>query len=215
MPQFVDADTIGAGTTKIRLSGIDAPESDQRCLDSHGQLWSCGLQATSSLQAYSGNRPWTCQLSGFDRYGRRLGTCSVQGEDIGRWLVRNGWALAYRRYSTAYVEDEDYAREHQLGLWGGAFIAPWDWRHRDRRTVVLGALTVPITAQAELLAPASAAQAPSPSCTNKGNVNRRGERIYHMPASVDYAMVNMAAPEKRWFCTEDEAKAAGWRPARR
>src|SRR6516164_8660412 len=102
------------------------------------ELWSSGDFLAPGLQRES---PVDLRIKWFDRYGRRLGTCSVQGVDIGRWRVRNGWALAYRRYSTAYVEDEDYAREHQLGLWSGAFIAPWDWRHRDRGTAVLGALT--------------------------------------------------------------------------
>jgi hypothetical protein len=95
------------------------------------------------------------------------------------------------------------------------FFAPWDWRHRDRDTVILGALSVPVTAQAELLAPASSATAPSPECTIKGNVNRKGERIYHMPGQIAYARVNMQDPQKRWFCSEDEARAAGWRPAKR
>jgi endonuclease YncB( thermonuclease family) len=126
VPRIVDADTVDAGTVKIRLNGIDAPETDQRCLDAHGQVWGCGVEASAKLQAYSRERPWSCELTGTDRYGRFLGTCSVDGEDIDRWLVRNGWALAFRRYSSVYVPDEDYAREHQLGLWSGAFIAPWD-----------------------------------------------------------------------------------------
>jgi hypothetical protein len=78
---------------------------------------------------------------------------------------------------------------------------------------VLGSLSVPVTAQALLLAPASASGAPSPECIIKGNVNRKGERIYHRPGSASYAQVNMNAAGKRWFCTEDEAQAAGWRPA--
>jgi hypothetical protein len=81
--------------------------------------------------------------------------------------------------------------------------------------VILGPPSVPITAQAQLLKPRSAAGAPSPDCLIKGNVNREGERIYHMPGGLSYAKVNMAAPSKRWFCTEEEAKAAGWRPAKR
>jgi len=100
-------------------------------------------------------------------------------------------------------------------MWSGAFIAPWDWRHRDRQTVILGALSVPVASQALLLAPASASGAPSPDCIIKGNVNRNGERIYHRPGGSHYAQVNMNSSEKRWFCTEQEAQAAGWRPAAR
>ncbi|MFZ2082324.1 MAG: thermonuclease family protein, partial [Xanthobacteraceae bacterium] len=72
-----------------------------------------------------------------------------------------GWALAFVQYSKTYVPDEAAAREARRGIWSGAFIAPWDWRHRNQKTVVLGAIAVPINAQAELLAPASAMQAPS------------------------------------------------------
>ena len=71
-------------------------------------------------------------------------------------MVREGYALAFVKYSTVYVDDEIAAREAQRGLWSGAFIAPWDWRHRDKGTVVLVALSVPITAQAQLLEPVSA-----------------------------------------------------------
>jgi hypothetical protein len=76
-------------------------------------------------------------------------------------------------------------------------------------------LRIPVNAQSILLAPSSAHDAPSPECTIKGNVNRRGERIYHMPGQHDYASINMTAHEKRWFCSPEEAEAAGWRRAMR
>ena len=157
---------------KICLSGIDAPETDQRCLDARGQVWSCGLEATSKLQAYSHSHlPWVCRLSGLDRYGRHLGACSIDGEDVGRWLVRNGWARAFRRYSTAYVADEDYAREHQAGLWSGAFTAPWDWRHRGTQTIILGAYQLPTLAQRDSsYLQTIAAVPPSPNCVIKANL---------------------------------------------
>ncbi len=214
VPRIVDGDTLTIEDVKIRLEGIDAPETDQVCLDQHAVKWTCGIAARDRLLERVGGRSIDCMPSGVDKYGRTLAVCRLAGEDLNAWMVRQGWALAFVRYSKVYVADEAAARGAQRGLWSGAFIAPWDWRHRDRGTVVLGALAVPVTAQAELLAPASAAQAPSPDCTIKGNVNRKGERIYHMPGSLDYARVNMAAPGKRWFCTEDEAKAAGWRPTR-
>ena len=131
-------------------------------------------------------------------------------------MVRDGWAMAFVKYSTAYLSEENQARKALRGLYGaGAFIAPWDWRHRDKGTEIRGALSVPISAQKVLLEPVSAAGAPSSGCTIKGNVNREGEHIYHMPGGVSYDKVNMEAPGKRWFCSEDEAKAAGWRPAKR
>jgi endonuclease YncB( thermonuclease family) len=215
VPRIVDADTVEADATKIRLNGIDAPETDQRCLDAHGQVWSCGVDAATKLREYSHERPWSCELTGKDRYGRFLGTCSVSGDDIGRWLVRNGWALAFRRYSTTYVVDEDYAREHQLGLWSGAFIAPWDWRHRGSQTVILGAYQVPTTAQRDLLSPTVAGTPPSPDCIIKGNLKSRNGCIYHVPGGQFYDRLTMApGPDRRWFCTEAEAQAAGCRKSK-
>ena len=155
-------------------------------------------------------------LTGADRYGRSLGICFADDEDLNAWMVGEGWALPFVRYSRAYVTAESDARAGQRGLWSGAFIAPWDWRHRDHKTTVLGALSVPVTAQAELLAPASSAGAPSPECVIKGNVNRRGEHIYHQPGQVAYALINMGAGHgRRWFCTPEEAEDAGWRRALR
>jgi endonuclease YncB( thermonuclease family) len=215
VPHIVDGDTITIGPTKIRLESIDAPESDQLCLDAQGKRWSCGIEARDRLTAHIANRSIDCTPSGLDVYRRTLADCRMGSEDLNAWMVREGWALAFVRYSKTYAPDEAAAREARRGLWSGAFIAPWDWRHRNRKTVVLGAISVPITGQAELLAPVSAAQAPSANCVIKGNVNRQGERIYFRPGQLDYARINMTKPGKRWFCTEDEAKAAGWRPSAR
>ena len=104
----------------------------------------------------------------------------------------------------------------RLGLWKGAFIAPWDWRHRNSKTIILGAISVPLDAQKILIAPSATAAAPSSECTIKGNVNRNGERIYHEQQNRFYAKINMAiGGTKRWFCTQEEAEAAGWRKALR
>ena len=106
------------------------------------------------------------------------------------------------------------AREARAGLWSGAFIAPWDWRHRNKATIILGAASVPVNAQTILLDTVSASEAPSPECVIKGNVNRKGERIYHLPEQLNYAKINMAKGlGERWFCSEAGANAAGWRKA--
>jgi hypothetical protein len=96
-------------------------------------------------------------------------------------MVREGLALDYAKYSREYIREEDTAREQGRGMWAGAFIAPWGWRHRDRNTVILGALSVPITAQAQLLAPASSAAAPSPECTSEGV---RSDKYARSPEAV-------------------------------
>jgi endonuclease YncB( thermonuclease family) len=218
--RIVDGDTLTVGSSKIRLQGIDAPETDQICLNASGDRWTCGIEARDRLIAHIAAREISCVSSENDVYGRELGHCSLVGEDLNGWMVRQGWALAYVKYSSAYVAAEEEARTHQRGLWQGAFIAPWDWRHRNNKTVILGALSVPINAQSILL-PHSATEnaqspqvAPSTECLIKGNVNQNGERIYHMPGQAFYDKVRMDLGNgKRWFCTPEEAEAAGWRRA--
>jgi len=216
IPRVVDGDTLTVGAAKIRLQGIDAPETDQICLNASGKQWTCGLEARDRLAAHIGGREIRCVSTAIDVYGRELALCSVAGEDLNGWTVREGWALAYVKYSSAYVAFEDEARTHQRGLWQGAFIAPWDWRHRNVKTIILGALSVPSNAQALLLPHSATEGAPSSQCIIKGNVNRNGERIYHMPGQAFYDKVRMdLGTGKRWFCTSEEAEAAGWRRALR
>ena len=148
--------------------------------------------------------------SGLDRYGRTLALCSVAGEDLNAWMVQQGWAAAFIRYSKKYVADEATAREARRGMWSGAFIAPSDWRHRGKETIIYGALKVPLDAQRKLLAPCGA-----PDSNIKGNLNRKGERIYFLPGQLNYPNVNMDKPGTRWFCSEEDAQAHGWRPAAR
>jgi endonuclease YncB( thermonuclease family) len=212
--RVVDGDTLVMGDKHIRLEGIDAPETDQVCLDASGERWTCGIWARDRLAEHIGFHEVSCTSDGIDRYGRTLSVCSSAGQDVNGWMVREGFALAYVQYSHAYVTEENVARASQRGMWSGAFIAPWDYRHRNKQTVILGAISVPISAQSKLLAPASSVGAPSFECTIKGNVNRRGERIYHLPGQLNYSHTSMnKGLGERWFCTEAEAEAAGWRKA--
>lgn len=215
VPQIVDADTIFLNSTKIRINGVDAPESDQVCLDASAKNWSCGLAAVAALQDYSRGRQWVCSLAGQDRFGRFLGSCSIEKDDVGRWLVRNGWALAFIRYSDGYVPDESFARDRKNGLWSGAFIAPWDWRRRGSKTVILGALAVPSDAQRKLISPAETSALPNPDCVIKGNLHRIRQCIYHVPGGLFYGVLNMErSASRRWFCSEAEAQAAGCRKSK-
>jgi endonuclease YncB( thermonuclease family) len=211
--RVVDGDTVEIAATKIRLSGVDSPETDQLCLDEKGNRWACGVSAREELIRHVGTRPWVCQVNGSDRYSRYLATCTVDGEDIQKWMVLNGWALAFVRYSHTYASDETEARKARVGLWAGAFIAPWDWRHRSRQTTVLGSASVPVNAQEILLGATSAAEAPTPGCTTKGNLRADGQCIYHEPGGRWYANLNMTKTGRRWFCTPAEAEAAGCRAA--
>lgn len=214
VPRIVDGDTLAIGSTKVRLEGIDAPETDQICLSAKGVHWACGIDARDQLVAHIAGREINCAPNGNDVYRRTLATCYLAGEDLNRWLVQQGWALAYVKYSSAYRHIEDEARVNQRGLWQGAFIAPWDWRHRNNKTVILGAFRVPIDAQKILLGPSATEGAPSQDCTIKGIISRNGERIYHVEHQSSYARIRMdKGAGRRWFCTAEEAEAAGWRRA--
>jgi endonuclease YncB( thermonuclease family) len=214
--RVTDGDTIKIRGTRIRLNGIDAPETDQVCLDGNGAEYRCGIAARSALGELIAGRNVTCTGDEIDRYHRRIMTCLVGDTDLNAAMVKSGWALAFRRYSTIYVPQEHAARRKQAGLWTGAFIAPWDWRHRGTQTEILGALSVPIDAQQHLLPALPAAASSATGCKIKGNISRNGSRIYHVPGMVDYNKTRIS-PNKgeRWFCSEEEAEAAGWRRARR
>ena len=146
---------IQIGNTRIRLGGIDAPAVDQLCLNTKGERWTCGVAARDALIKHVGNKSWTCRTRAVDRRGRTVARCEVDGQDIQKWLVTNGWALAFVRISRDYEPDEKAAREAKAGMWQGAFIAPWDWRVRNKKTAILGATKPPESAKAILLASAS------------------------------------------------------------
>ena len=123
--RVIDGDTIDISGQRIRLNGIDAPESRQTCIMDN-QPWRCGEAATEALRRFIGNSPVRCEDQGSDRYGRMIGKCHVQGEGIEAWMVLNGWALAYRRYSTEHVAQEQAAQDARVGLWRGEFVPPWE-----------------------------------------------------------------------------------------
>src|ERR1700704_591371 len=211
-----EGDTVQIGNTRVRLGGIDAPSVDQLCLNSKGERWTCGVAARDELIKRADNKVWSCHPRQTDRRGRTVARCEVDGEDIQKWMVTNGWALAFVRISRDYEADEKAAREAKAGMWQGAFIAPWDWRVRNKKTAILGAARPPDTAIAIPLASASGPVAPSPDCTIKGNVNRAGECIYHTPSSRWYAQIKMHISKgTRWFCSVEDAEAAGCRETKR
>jgi endonuclease YncB( thermonuclease family) len=211
-----EGDQVQIGNIRVRLGGIDAPSVDQLCLNHSGERWTCGIAARDELIKHADNKPWTCHVRQTDRRGRQVARCEVDGEDIQKWMVKSGWALSYVRFSHDYDADEKAAREAKAGMWQGAFIAPWDWRVRNKKTVILGTAKPPANAHAILLASASGPVAPSPDCTIKGNVNGAGECIYHRPTSRWYAQIKMQISKgTRWFCSVDDAEAAGCRETRR
>jgi endonuclease YncB( thermonuclease family) len=216
VPKIRDGDLVVIGTTRIRLAGIDAPGLDQLCLDARGERWTCGIAARDALMARAGDKSWTCAPQRTDRFGRVVATCMAGGEDIQRWMVASGWAITFAAHSKQYEADEARAREEKSGLWAGAFVAPSEWQVRSAKAKVLGAHKPSPAAHPMLLASASGPVAPSPHCTIKGNINRAGACIYHKPNSRWYAKIKMrVARGARWFCSAEEAEAAGCRETRR
>lgn len=201
--RVVDGDTIDVGGARVRLHGVDAPESGQSCVV-QGERWPCGRRATRALAGRLGGRTVVCEERDRDRYGRIVAVCQQGGRDINAWLVAEGWALSYRRYSRDYMDEESTARAARKGVWRGEFVAPWDWRRGER-----------LHGAARQTRPAE--QATSKRCNIKGNISHNsGRRIYHMPGDRDYARTRISPSRgERWFCTEAEARAAGWRRAGR
>lgn len=188
----VDGDTIDVAGERIRLEGIDAPEAGQTCARRLIGTWRCGADATKALRKLVQGVTVTCERRGTDRYGRILGVCFADGVEINRRMVEQGHAWAFVKYSTSYVAEEQRARRDHRGVFATDNQPPWDYRARR-------------WAGAEQQAP--------DGCAIKGNVTRNG-RIYHMPWSPWYAKVVIdQARGERWFCSENEAVAAGWRPA--
>jgi endonuclease YncB( thermonuclease family) len=127
----IDVHTIEIHRQRIRLYGIDAPEGCQSCEDASGRPWRCGQRAALALRDLIGRRTVSCQQRDIDRYGRIVAQCRQDEIDIGDWLVDQGLALAYRRYSDEYVSAEEAASSAKRGVWAGSFTATGDWRREQ------------------------------------------------------------------------------------
>src|SRR5688572_30650039 len=219
--KVIDGDTIdvllSSGPIRVRFSSSDAPERDQR--------W--GSEATAALSRRIAGQQVTLVPVAQDRYDRLVAFVYLQDEDLNAWMVRQGHAWAYREY----LEDEwscsweAGARDARRGLWApeqAPAYAPWEWR-APRQTftdyrgeTVANCLATAGKRPSQLLASTAPGSSPSPQrpasgCLIKGNISKNG-RIYHMPRSPSYdsTIIDKSTGE-RWFCTEQEAQAAGWR----
>ena len=194
----IDGDTIEIHGAQVRLHGIDAPESGQICTGYRKRIH-CGKLARQALAEKIGSEAVTCIPTAQDRYGRVVAICSVAGEDLNAWMVREGWALAYRHYSLDYTKEENSASTLGRRRWNTEFVPPWEWRRRKRAA----------------LSQRGSDPSPQSGCNIKGNINRTGERIYHIPGGRYYdRTVITASKSERWFCSEMEARTAGWRRSR-
>ena len=194
----VDGDTLDVGEVRIRLFGVDAPESRQSCV-AGGRRRACGERATRALGGLVGGRTVSCEERDRDRYGRIVAVCSSARRAVNAWMVSRGLALAYQRYSRDYVGEEASAYDAGLGMWRGNFVPPWDWQRGER---LAGSRHAPKSAVGSV-------------CRIKGDISRDWSRIYHVAGRQFYERHRIDTSRgERWFCTEFEARAAGWRRSR-
>lgn len=191
--RVIDGDTFDVGEVRVRLHGIDAPEADQPCQTEQGTSYDCGGWVTGQVRDRYEGRMARCTSRGIDRYGRTVAVCTTGGEDVGRALVADGLAYAYRRYSMAYDLEEKQAYVAERGLHG--FVLQTPAQHRKF--------------------PPRARLSVSADCRIKGNISGNG-RIYHLPGQEHYGKTVIDTSKgERIFCTEAQARATGWRRARR
>jgi endonuclease YncB( thermonuclease family) len=126
---IIDGDTVEMHGTRIRLWGIDAPEANQLCRGEDSLQYRCGAKAANDLHAFVASRVVACMPIKLDRYRRTVASCSVDGADIGHWLVLNGLAIDWPTYSLGkYADAQADAEVHQRGIWSGSFAKPWAFR---------------------------------------------------------------------------------------
>lgn len=133
--RVVDGDTLVVSGTRIRLYGIDAPETKQVCTRPDGSAWTCGVSAGDALRAKVAQAGGNvhCVVLNKDRYGRDVALCDAGGDDIATWMVERGWALAYKAYGgSAFAKPEAVARNAKAGVWASELTPPWEWRAQQR-----------------------------------------------------------------------------------
>lgn len=208
---FVDADTLDIAGVRVRVHGIDAPERAETCTRADGAVWACGAWATEQARARFQGARLVCRDLGERTHGRVVAQCLHRDGDIALTLVRAGIVMACPRYalqqphSLGYLDAEKEAAFARAGLHAGPL------NPRAGFCAVPGAGSGAATGVALRGDDAPAHR----DCAIKGNVNARGDRIYHMPGQRDYAATVISGPDERMFCSEAEARAAGWRPAQR
>ena len=129
--KVIDGDTIHINKNKIRLHGIDAPETNQTC-NKNNKVWNCGVESTKFLKELIGNNKIECITQGKDRYNRFIGICYKDNLDLNSEMVLNGWAIAYRYYSEDYVKEEEKAKRDKKGIWIGDFEEPYLFRKKNK-----------------------------------------------------------------------------------
>ncbi|KPF95333.1 nuclease [Rhodopseudomonas sp. AAP120] len=213
-----DAATLQLGGVTYRLEGIDAPELDQRCINEFADPSACGLEARDAAVKLIAGRAVTCRDLGPDPAfsGRRVGACTIAGDgsNLSQRLVQAGLALNADPKGR-FAADETKAKEARLALWRGCFVAPASFRRWDKTAPLIGAACRDDrkTAMLDLMFPE---MPPMPEgCAIKGKLAKRARLtgnvgVYQLQGCPSYA--SLIKPN-RWFCSEDDARAAGFRKA--
>ena len=128
--KIIDGDTIHLNNEKIRFTGIDTPELKQIC-NKNNEIINCGIQARQLLINKIGKNKVNCVREGKDQYNRILAEWFVNDLSLARVLVREGYAFAYRKYSKKFIEDENFEKNNNMGMWSMKFEYPWDWRKKN------------------------------------------------------------------------------------
>jgi endonuclease YncB( thermonuclease family) len=212
--KVIDGDTLDFTGTRVRLIGIDAPETAQSCTRD-GQAWACGTEATSTLAAIVNGAQVTCMAQGTDVYGRTLATCETAVFDVGREMVRRGMAIASDNAPGDYAQASAIAQQLKFGLWNAQFQTPAEWRAANpdafKPTPQERTARADQSGRMERTSATGAMRerrySDGSGCTIKGNRSIRGDWIYHVPGQKYYRQTR---PEQV-FCTESEAQAAGYR----
>ncbi len=215
-----DGSTLQLGNVTYRLDGIDVPTVDQLCIDEHADVWTCGIEARDQLAKLTGGKQVRCDDLGPDpAYKKRhIGVCKIEGEtaSLSQLLVRNGFALNVEAsVSGRFQADEARAKEDRQGLWKGCFAAPREFRVAKKDGALLGAACRADRDREirEALFPEDLVM--PASCNIKGKYAVRARvtgnlGIYHLQACRSYP--GLTKPD-RWFCSEEDAQAAGFRRA--
>ncbi len=188
----ISGDTLRIAGATLHLDGIEAPVPGQRCMRGKSRRWNCGASATAALSRLVRRAKVSCEITGSDDNDRQLGDCRVGDKDIAAQLVRGGHVFATAGFFAPYTDLEEQARKEKLGIWRGQVVRPSDYRAQKWE---------------------EAKRAAPNGCPIKGNVSG-GRRVYVLPWARGYKRVKITRRRgERWFCSETEAQAAGWKPA--
>lgn len=206
----IDGDTLDFSGVRVRLFGIDAPEPEQSCLLGE-ESWNCGGDATALLSKLVEGRKTICQSTETDDRGRLVAVSDRDGLDLGLTMVEGGLAIALENGPERYTTAEALRKTHRIGIWASEFQMPAQWRAENPQEAASAALvsvqsTPSGTSSRQNLNPERVYRNQS-GCAIKGNRNRRGEWIYHLPSMQYY---DQTRPEEL-FCTEIQARNAGYR----